>query len=283
MKQNLLLFIMCFSFTLSTVSQEAPESGKKFRIVNGSGLYLTANPDYEGYNPWFIDSLYTAPSSTSTEYTLNGETVISVVNTDPIQQIFTLSNPNPNDPDVWAIEASNGAYLTQSPEYDWDCILGPSSDVASSQLFFVDQGYGLYLLQLSTRSDGYLATDNAEEGEIIGTYEDGWQYLHRSTVYNDKPADQDNNQAIWYFEKVTTTGIDDVRLDKNAIAVFPTLANETVTVSNLTVGTRIAVYDIAGSKVMDVIYDGKLGISSLISGVYIVATPDGGKAKFIKQ
>lgn len=283
MKQNLLFFIVYFFFTLSAIAQDTPESGKKFRIVNGSGLYLTCDPAYNsGNNPWFIDSLYTATFSVSKIYTLNGESITSVVSTNPNQQIFTLSNPNPNDPDIWVIEAANGEYLSQSASYAWDCVLSPSSDIGNSQLFFVDQGFDLFLLQLSTRTGLYLASDNAAEGESIGTYADGWQYLYRSTIYNDKPATQANDQALWYFEKDNTTGIDAISADKNIMTVFPTVANETLTV-NVAKGTRIEVYALTGSKVIDVILDGKLDISSLTSGVYIVATPNGEKAKFIKQ
>jgi hypothetical protein len=41
MKRNL-LFLLCIAlFTLSVIAQDVPEAGQKFRIVNGSGLYLT--------------------------------------------------------------------------------------------------------------------------------------------------------------------------------------------------------------------------------------------------
>jgi hypothetical protein len=283
MKRNL-LFLLCIAlFTLSVIAQDAPEAGQKFRIANGSGLYLTCDPGYNGgNNPWFIDSLYTVPSSVSTDYTLNGTATTSVVNTNPNQQIFTLSNPDPNDPELWVIEAANGQYLSQSASYAWDVVLSPASDIAASQLFFVDQGWGIYLLQLSTRTNQYLATDNAAEGESVGKYSDGWEYLYRSTVYNDKPATQAGDQALWYFEKYNTNGINDLAADKNTITVFPTLANKTLTI-NVEKGTEIAVYTLTGTKVIDTVLDGKLDISSLASGVYFVTTPNGGKAKFIKQ
>lgn len=283
MKRNLLFSFCIALFTLSAIAQDAPEAGQKFRIVNGSGLYLTCDPGYNsGNNPWFLDSLYTAPATNSTVYTLNGTATTSVVNTNPNQQIFTLRNPNPDDPEIWAIEEANGQYLSQSAEYAWDCILSPSADIAASQLFFVDQGWDLYLLRLSTRTGVYLASDNASEGETVGKYNDGWEYLYRSTIYNDKPSTQGNDQALWYFEKDNTSGINDLNADKNTITVFPTVANKTLTV-NIEKGTKIAIYSLTGTKVIETVLDGKLDVSSLTSGVYFVTTPNGGKTKFIKQ
>ena len=207
-----LLLLVCVILGLNVSAQDAPVAGKKFRIANASGLYLTCDPAYNsGYNPWFIDSLYTVESSVSTDYVLNGETTTSVINSSPSQQTFTLVNPNPSDPEIWAIEAANGEYLAQSTEYGWDCVLSPSVDAAESQLYFVDQGGGIYFFQISTRSgDQYVASDSYTAGEMLGEYGDGWQYLYRSYIYNDKPSGQDGQTAYWWFEEVITTGINDV-------------------------------------------------------------------------
>jgi hypothetical protein len=48
-------------------------------------------------------------------------------------------------------------------------------------------------------------------------------------------------------------------------------------------GTKISVYSITGAKVLETKLNGDLNVSSLVSGVYIVAAANGEKAKFIKK
>ena len=273
------------------VKAQSPEAGEKYRISNGSGLYLTCDPEYnEGYNPWFIDSLYTVESTITVEYTLNEEAISHDISTDTTKQVFTLVNPDPNDPEIWAIEASNGEYMAQSTSYAWDVVLSPSPDISESQFYFLDQGYSIFLIQVLTRSgsEQYLATDNAFEGESIGTYDDGWEYLYRPYVFNDKPATQPNDQSFWILEKIgggggsIPDGIENNSLS-STLKIYPTVADETLKVID-EYGTKIMVYSITGIKVIDTELKGNdLNISSLHSGVYIITTSTGKNARFFKK
>jgi len=278
-------FLLVGQFGYNLMAQTEPESGEKFRIVNGSGLYLTCDPEYnEGNNPWFLDSLYTEDTTISLEYELNGEEVTEEVTTQKSQQTFTLINPDPNDPDVWAIEAANGEYLAQSPSYAWDCVLSPTADEEASQLFFLDQGSNIYFLQLLTRSseEAYLASDSAIPGQSIGSWDDGWEYVKRSYIFNDKPSTQENNQAFWYFEKLgVVNSVKNVERD-GGFKVYPSLTSHILN-TNLRDNTNVVVYDMTGVKVVEKKISGELDVTELRPGAYIIRTETGQVAKFFKE
>ncbi|KAA6301809.1 MAG: hypothetical protein EZS26_001972 [Candidatus Ordinivivax streblomastigis] len=388
MKRNFLLFVVLGTLFSAPVfaAHDLPEAGLQFRIQNvTSKLYLTADPDWSpasewdsrsdslkwktgGWNLVFLDSLYTVP--VVQEYPLayqNREPETITLSTTPDKQIFTLINPDPNDPDIWAIQTANGQYLSIDRRNAWDVTLSPDADNSGAQFFFSAQGSGIYLLRfVSEVANHYLAADGATPGIKIGQYSDGWEYATRSFVYHNKPVEK----AMFYFEQVggelkdatlksltvsagklsptfreTTTnykvsvgnnistititatatqavatvegaGEKALTVGENTFEIIVTSANEevkktyTVVVTrlsesaipdvkankNLSVlvnngvltvnvanGTPLAIYNLTGSKVLETKLQGSVNINHLNAGVYIVATPNGEKAKFIKQ
>jgi hypothetical protein len=294
MKRNFLLLVVCALFALNAAAQDKPVAGQQFRIQNGSGLYLTTDPDWspaegdwiDGTTRWpggawnlgFLDSLYTTP--VTQEYTLaytgrDPETI--TLNTAPEKQIFTLRQPDPNDPEIWALEAFNGQFFAADLRNTWDITLAPYIDDAVAHVNLLDQGWEIYLIKFTGHSN-YVASDAATEGISIGKYADGWEYAQRSFLYRDKPATQANDQALWYFEKAETTAIPTVIADKN---LSVSVVNGLLKV-NKENGTPIAIYSITGSKVLETTLQGTVNLDRLNTGVYIVATPSGEKAKFIK-
>jgi hypothetical protein len=279
---SLLFIVACLLIGLNA-SAQAPQAGKKYQIIHGNSyLYLTADAGWGSTGSLFIDSLYTSTFSGEIEIpfedTERTDNIVSV-NYSPEQQIFTLVNPDPNDPEIYAIEAYDGQYITQNSEYTWDCTLGGNADAPTANWFISDdEGYGLFQIRLSTRTAQYIAPDNETEGFKINKWDDGWEYVSRSFVYNDKPS---SAKSYWVFEEVAETSIKSLTVNKN-LTVSPTIAKETLKV-NVENGVRISIYSVTGAKVLDTVVNGNVNISSLTSGVYLVATLDGKKAKFIKK
>jgi hypothetical protein len=257
-----------------------PIAGQQFRIKGESDLYLTCDPEWnvEDWNLWFLDTLYTV--SSTQEYTLpyqNRDPEVLTINSRPEKQIFTLLNPDPNDPEIWAIEASDGRYLAIDARDAWNVTLNGSLDPAQSQLFFLHQGYGIYLFQFRGTST-YLASDHAIEGFYTGVYPDGWEYVARSFIYRDKTATHAN--AMWFFEKVgDDSSINDIKTAKN-LTVSITDNSLKVNKEN---GTPIVIYSVTGSKILETTLQGTVNMAGLDAGVYIVATPAGERAKFVKR
>jgi hypothetical protein len=291
MKKTFLLLTTCALVALNAMAQDTPEADQKYRIINGSGFYLTCDPEWSdtGWNLFFLDSLYTVPVSEI--YTIPyvdraGEEI--TLNTTPEKQIFTLVNPDPNDPEVWAIEAANGQYLSIDTRNTWDVTLTgtdggvASLDDAGAQVFLEDQGYGIYLIRFNGTTGKYFAADHTTEGISVGKYNDGWEYAARSFIYRDKPVTQET--VYWYFEKAgggSGSGIKNPAASQK-LTIFPSAVRETLNVQ-VEKGTKISVYSVAGIKVLSTTVDGALNVSSLTPGVYVVSTPSGAKAKFIKQ
>jgi hypothetical protein len=284
MKRSYSLFLVAVGLLLGGLNvsaQDAPKAGEKFRITDESGdLYLTYDADWnaEGWNLFYLDSLYTSPSSGY--YTMpyeNRDPEDVFLDTYPEKQIFTFINPDPYDPEIWAIETEDGRYLAVDTRNTWDITAGFSADDPDCQLFFEDLGWDMYGLKFRGLTTS-IAADRKEPGISIGKYDDGWEHAVRSFIYRDKPA----TQGIWFFVKVGgSSGIQSTTADKN-LSVFPTVASETLTV-NAENGTKIAVYSVTGSKVIDTVLDGPLNVSSLNQGIYIITVPTGEKAKFIKN
>ncbi|MDR0505488.1 MAG: T9SS type A sorting domain-containing protein [Dysgonamonadaceae bacterium] len=285
MKRLLLLSCISAFAALNVMAQDTPAAGQQFRIVNGSGLYLTCDPEWnaDGWNLWFIDSLYTADVAVKyvIPYERGGDEID--LHTTPAKQIFTLLNPDPNDPEIWAIETGDGQYMSIDTRNTWDMtITGSAGGVISvddpgAQLFFEDQGYGIYMMRFKGITT-HIASDATSEGISIGKYSDGWEYASRSFTYRDKDAKE---TAYWFFEKVTGSGINSPKATQN-LTVFPGIVKETLNI-NVEYGTKVTVYSLAGAKVIETAINGNLNVSSLTSGVYVVSTPSGAKAKFVKQ
>jgi hypothetical protein len=284
MKSNYsLLFIVACLFIGLNASAQLPQAGKKYRISHAnSGLFLTCDPEWNGgSNPFFVDSLYTTASSFDYTSPYEGhDPEVFNLNLSPEQQIFTLVNPDPNDPELYAIETASGRYLTQSASYAWDCILGDSPDVTAAQCYIIDDT-GLSQIRFTSRSASqFIAPDNEREGISINKWDDGWEYSSRSYVYNDKPS---SAKSYWEFQEYTgETSIKQLVAGKT-LTVFPAIASETLNV-NVDNGTKISIYSVGGAKVSEnTVSNGHVNVATLPAGIYILSTSKGEKAKFIKK
>ncbi|GHT75136.1 hypothetical protein AGMMS50262_09590 [Bacteroidia bacterium] len=263
--------------TLSMNAQDTPVAGKQFRIVTDAGLYLTYDADWnaDGWNLFYLDSLYTV--AFDQEYTVpytgrDPETITLKIN--PQKQIFTLINPDPNDPDIWAVESYDGQYLGQDVRNGWDITAVASADDANGQLFFeCDNEWSLYSFKFKDLST-YIASDHNVAGLIINKYDDGWEHVDHSFLYRDKPS----GQTVFLFESAVT-GIKNVKSIKD-LAV--SVRGNALSVDKAN-GTLVSIYNIAGAKVIETSLQGDVNLSKLPAGVYIVATAAGERAKFIKK
>jgi len=280
----LLLFTVFFAVILK--SQDAPQAGQQFRIGSFGGLYLTCDPDWssEGWNLFFLDSLYTVEYEEEVTFQYeNTEREPAVLNlvTSPEKQTFTLINPDPNDPEIWAIEASNGQYLAADLRNGWDITLSESPDVQSSQVYFLDQGFGIYLIQILSMNDKYVAADHNREGIRINKWDDGWEYLARSFLYRDKPASQSEDLALWFLESTTESSV--LNPTVQALNVYPTITDEILYVQ-AEKGDAVEILTLTGNKIMStILYTKSIDVSDLSPGIYLIKSSTGSLAKFIKR
>ncbi|GHS99425.1 hypothetical protein FACS189421_09840 [Bacteroidia bacterium] len=272
---------------LNVNAQDAPVAGQKFRIVNEAGVYLTytnadtSNPLSEWNNRVYVDSLYTVVTDELwippfADRAANEDEYIQLSYNPDENQVFTLINPNPNDPEIWAIEAYDGLYLAAHTSNSWDMGAAASPDVNTAQFFFKDPGgWDLYTLSLVATPTQFLAPDNLNAGFKINRWDSGWEHADRSFVYRDKGAEK----GIWYFESAGTTGIKNVKSVKDlAVSV-----RDNVLSINKANGTLVSIYNITGAKVIETPLQGNLNVGNLPAGVYVIATADGERAKFIKK
>ncbi|GAB6012509.1 T9SS type A sorting domain-containing protein [Viscerimonas tarda] len=299
-RKFLLLAVLCtsvFSSYAANPVRDVPVEGQQFRIWEyTSKQFLTADPDWDpagewdadglkwatgGWNLAFWDSLYTVP--TVQEYTLafqsrTPETI--TLSTTPDKQIFTLVHPNPDDPDLWAIQTSAGQYLSIDRRNTWDVTLSPDADNTGAQLFFLQQGTTkIYLLRFASETSAhYVAADRTSSGITIGAYDNDYEYAYRSVLYHDKPSS--NAGSMFCFEKVSSgNGISGVKIDKN---LSVSVSNGFLKV-NAENGTPVVIYNVTGAKVLETNLQGAIDINRLNAGIYVVATSSGARAKFIKQ
>ncbi|MDR2841395.1 MAG: T9SS type A sorting domain-containing protein [Paludibacter sp.] len=260
-----LLSVFCAVAALSLSAQVAPESGNQYRIHNADGLYLSydANWSDAGWNLFYNDTLYTTVQSvpytwTETSYTMEYN---------PANQIFTLTE----NEGTWKIATNGSAYIVtvdNGGTNTWDITAtGTSLDGEGSTgdwTFIPENDY--YLLQVV--SGKYLASDASTSGFTAAGA--------RSNVYYNK---DNKTSAHWTFEPVTTASAKET----SATQELNVYANATTLFVNVENGTAISVYSVSGSKVIDsIVSNGKVNVSNLAAGVYVVSTP-AGKAKFVKK
>jgi hypothetical protein len=292
MKRNYFLFLVLAGLFsgLNVNAQDKPVAGQKFRIINEAGVYLTytnadTNGDTEDAKKWqnrvYVDSLYTVVTDELWEppfadRTANEDEWRHLSYNPDENQVFTLINPNPNDPDIWAIEAYDGLYLAAHTANGWDMGVAASPDANTAQFFFNDQGWDLYTLSLVATPAKFLAPDHLDAGLRINRWQDSnWEYSARSYVYRDKGAEK----GIWYFESASTTGLKNIHtLKELSVSV-----RDNVLSVNKANGTLVSIFSVTGAKVIETPLQGAVNLERLPAGVYIIATAEGERAKFIKK
>ncbi len=82
--------------------------------------------------------------------------------------------------------------------------------------------------------------------------------------------------------KYTKVAIESTSVASGKLSVYPTVTSNLLTV-NKEEGTKITIYSISGNKVMETTLSNPLNVGFLESGIYLIGTENGEKAKFIKK
>ena len=79
-----------------------------------------------------------------------------------------------------------------------------------------------------------------------------------------------------------STGINDVTAQSMKLNVYPTPVRNTLNISGMEVESA-AIYNMVGSKIMDVRNENTINVSSLKRGIYTIVVNNGAAAKFIVE
>ncbi len=182
----------------------------------------------------------------------------------------------PVEGDIYNIqETATDTYLARGTANDWTMIWGDESMVVDAYAQFIVELIDATNMRIKCVGQAgiapkqFLGTDNTDISSL---------------VYADKQAT--DTKHYWV---VKATDGSDVTIknisagNKNNLSVYPTVTTGKLNI-NAAEGTKISIYNIAGSKVLEVVLkDQSVNVTSLSAGLYIISTPDGGKAKFIKK